>query len=126
MVEAAQNVEATLSEDEYTLALPVQLRGLVIGVLRFQKSPQEGTWTRDQITHMETLAEELAQALESARLYRDTQRRAERERLVTSITTKIRSTDDPKVMLQTAVSELKEVLKADRGQMVIQPKTQED
>jgi GAF domain-containing protein/HAMP domain-containing protein len=126
MVEAAQKVEATLSADGCTLALPVQSRGYVIGVLKFQKSPQDGTWSSDQIAHMETLAEELAQALESARLYKDTQRRAERERLVTSITTKIRSTDDPKVMLQTAVSELKEVLKADRGQMVIQPKREED
>ncbi|OQX62254.1 MAG: hypothetical protein B5M51_06390, partial [Anaerolinea sp. 4484_236] len=58
-------------------------------------------------------------ALESARLYRETQQRAERERLVTDITTKIRSTTDPEQMLKTAVEELKLALNANQAHFVI-------
>jgi GAF domain-containing protein len=75
---------------------------------------------------MDTLIDQLEVALESARLYRETQQRAEREALVGQITTKIRSTTDPQTMLQTAVSELKQALQANRAQMIIQPISHND
>ena len=63
-------------------------------------------------------------ALEGARLYEDTQRRAARERLVSEITTKIRSTNDPQVMLETAVSELRQALHVNRVQVLMNPQKQ--
>jgi len=113
-------------ENLQNLAIPIKIRGNVIGVLDASKPGDAEGWSSEEINLLETIIEQLEVALESARLYSDTQRRAVRERLVTEITTKIRSTNDPKSMLQTAVGELREALKANRGQMVIQPKNLEE
>lgn len=108
------------------VAIPITIRGNVIGVLDACKPGESEGWTHEEVNLLESITEQLEVALESARLYSDTQRRAERERLVTEITTKIRSTNDPKVMLQTAVGELREALRANRGQMVIQRTKREE
>ena len=49
------------------------------------------------------VAERVALSAENARLFEETTRRAERERLVSDITVKIRSTNDPDTMIQTAL-----------------------
>jgi GAF domain-containing protein len=67
-----------------------------------------------------SVSDRLALALESARLFEETNRRAERERLVSDITGKIRSVNDPQVMIQTAMEELKIVLGASRVQIIPQ------
>ena len=125
MIDASQRAEI-VKIDQYTIAVPIILRDQVLGVIRLKKPEDANPWTQDEINLMDTLIDQLEVALESARLFRDTQQRAERERLVTDITTKIRATTDPQVMLQTAVSELRDALKAQRAQMVIQPIKQED
>jgi GAF domain-containing protein len=52
----------------------------------------------------------LGQALESARLYQDTQRRAARERLVGEVTARMRETLDMDAVLQTAVQQMRQAL----------------
>ena len=64
------------------------------------------------------VAERVALSAENARLFEETTRRAERERLVSDITVKIRSTNDPDAMLQTALDELKNALGATKVQLV--------
>jgi hypothetical protein len=56
--------------------------------------------------------------LDNARLFEETSSRASRERLVSDITTKIRSTTDPQEMVRTAVEELKRALGATRVEIV--------
>jgi GAF domain-containing protein len=51
-------------------------------------------------------------------LFEETSNRAERERAVADITNKIRSTNDPQAMVQTALQELQRVLGASRVQIV--------
>jgi GAF domain-containing protein len=63
--------------------------------------------------------------LESARLYEETRRRAERERLTGEITARIRASNDPQTILQTAAHELRKALQADRTQLVIQAAVEE-
>ncbi len=53
-------------------------------------------------------------ALESARLYGDTQRRAARERLVSQVSTQVRETLDIRTVLETAVNELYEQLSLEK------------
>jgi GAF domain-containing protein len=55
---------------------------------------------------LEGLAEQMGQALESARLYQDTQRRAARERMVSEITARMRETLDVDTVLRTAIREM--------------------
>jgi GAF domain-containing protein len=107
MLEAIQAGEVLESSTgEPTLALPLKVRDHVVGALRFSKGGHGGNWTADEIALIETLVEQLGVALESARLYQDTQRRAARERLVNEITARIRSSTTLEAVLNSAVREI--------------------
>jgi GAF domain-containing protein len=87
------------------VAVPIKVRDVVIGVLDAH-APQGRGWTSEQIAMLETLADQLGAALESARLYRDTQRRAAREQLAREITDKLRRAADIESLMQTTVREM--------------------
>jgi GAF domain-containing protein len=111
-----QTVHATDPGDPVPMAVPVQVRGNVIGVIDTFK-PSGSQWTPEEITLAETLAEQLGIALESARLYQDTRERAARERLVGEVTGRIRETLDMETMLRTATGEIRQALNL--GDLVI-------
>ena len=67
----------------------------------------------------QTLSERLGSAVESARLYEETRRRAEREQLTSEIIAKMRATNDPRTILQTAAFELRKALNVDRAQLLV-------
>jgi len=93
-------------ESSAMVAIPIKVRGQVIGVIDARKPEGEGEWTMEQIVLLETLTEQLGVALESARLYQDAQRRAARERLTREITDKMRRANDVEGIVQTVVDEL--------------------
>jgi GAF domain-containing protein len=101
------------------LALPIKIRDQIMGVVRLKKPEPEEPWTDEEIDLMENLVDQLSMALESARLYDDTQQRAERERLISDITSKVRASTNLDVILQTAVQQLAEALQAPRGSIVL-------
>jgi len=103
--------------------VPIELRGEVIGNLVVQ-SPAGATWNADQQDIIRAVAERVALSAENARLFEETTQRAERERLVTDITGKIRSHNDPQAMIETAINELRSALGASRVQII--PKKAED
>ena len=100
------------------VVVPIALRGEIIGKLAVQ-SPT-GMFSQEQIDIIEAVAERVALSAENARLFEETTRRAERERLVSDITGKIRSVTDPQSMIQTAMDELRKVLGASRVEVVPQ------
>jgi GAF domain-containing protein len=67
------------------------------------------------------VADQVGQALENSRLLEETQRRAEREHLVSEITTKLRASNDPQIILQTAMKELREALRVKRTHFIEPP-----
>jgi GAF domain-containing protein len=111
MEAALRRGETALGDgDGTTLAMPIKVRGQVIGVIDAHKSDGAGKWTAEEATLMETLTEQLGVALESARLYQDTQRRAARERLTSQVTARVRETLDMETVLKTAVQEVRQAL----------------
>lgn len=96
--------------EEHTLAVPLKVRGQVIGVLDAHKPKAEGGWTAEQIELLETLSDQLGTALDSARLYEDTQRRAIRERLTGEILTRVRRSLDLDAVMSTAAREIRSAL----------------
>jgi len=60
-----------------------------------------------------TLTDQLGVALESARLFEETLMRAERERLVGDISSRIRETLDIETVLMTAAKEMRNALDLD-------------
>jgi GAF domain-containing protein len=101
------NVDQNTSE----LAVPIRLRGDTIGLFKILINGQN-SWDEDQVDLVKSVSDRLALALENARLFEETSNRASRERTVTEITSKIRSTTDSQEMLQTAITELKQILNA--------------
>jgi len=119
MVQAAQ-VGDTVYTNNGIVAIPIKERDHILGVLRLRK-PDSESWTPEELALAETLAQQLYLALENARLFQETQRRAVRERLASEITAKIRLSNDPQVILETAVQELRQALKIQADQARIQP-----
>lgn len=107
---AAQKVYLEQGDETSTLAIPITLRGEVIGILDMQAPANRG-WRQDEIDIAQAVAERVAISAENARLFEQTTERAERERKVSEITSKIRATNDPNEMLQIALNELKQALK---------------
>ncbi len=101
------------------LSVPIKLRGETIGNL-IVRAPAGKYWRQDQIDLIRAVADRVALSAENARLFDETSRRAERERLVTEITSKIRSTNDPEEMIRTALEELKSALGATQIQVIPQ------
>jgi len=99
--------------------VPIQLRGETIGTLVVQ-SPSAAPLNQDQIDLIKAVAERVALSAENARLFEETTRRAERERLVSDITGKIRSVNDPQSMIQTAMDELRKALGASKVEVIPQ------
>jgi len=103
------------------VVVPISIRGEEIGELSIS-IPEAEKIKADQMDLIRAVADRVAVIAENARLFDETTRRAERERLVTDITTKIRTTNDPQTMIETAVNELREALKISRIEIVSKKK----
>jgi PAS domain S-box-containing protein len=102
-------------KERAALAAPITLRGQILGVIGVEEPAGNRQWTEDEVALVQSVSEQLAQALESARLFADTQRGAERERLIGEITAKIRASTDMKAILETTAAELGQVLGTSRA-----------
>ena len=91
-------------------SLPVQYRGQAFGTVVAHKPAGSGEWTPEEKALLGTLAEQLTIALDSARLYQDTQRRAARDRLTAEVTARMRETLDLDAVLRTAAEQMREAL----------------
>ncbi len=113
------------SPDNAVMAVPISVRGETIGVIHVQDQGENRLWSEDEIAVVNSIASQVAVALENARLFENTVRRAEREKKVLQITAKIRSTNDPEEMMRIAVSELQQALSATRTQIYIRQEDEE-
>jgi GAF domain-containing protein/HAMP domain-containing protein len=109
----------TAETEKAIMAVPISVRGETIGVIHVQEQGEGRMWSEDEIAVVSSVANQVAVALENARLFENTVRRAEREKKVLQITAKIRSTNDPEEMMQIAVAELQEALLATRAQIYV-------
>jgi len=97
-------------EKRSTVAIPVKLRGEVIGVLQVESNDTSKNWQDDEIRLVEAVAERAAFALENARLFQDARRRASKERLISEATARISGALNIENILQTTAQELERVL----------------
>ncbi|MFZ5857569.1 MAG: GAF domain-containing protein [Chloroflexota bacterium] len=105
------------------LAIPVKLRGQVIGVLHLTTQHKE-RWTDDDIDIAESVAEHLGLAIENARLFLTSANRAARERIVSDISSRISGNIHMKNILQVAAQELSQALNGSDVLIQIQPPKQ--
>ena len=119
LTELNQNKGMSNQIEANQVVVPIELRGESIGTLVVQ-SPSNAALNQDQINLIKAVAERVALSAENARLFEETTRRAERERLVSDITGKIRSVNDPQTMIQTAMEELRKALGASKVEVIPQ------
>ena len=119
-LETGQTHVSSGEDGAAVLAVPIRLRDQLIGVVNIRSGDSKRQWKKDEIAIAEATVERLAFALENARLFEETSGRAAREHAVADITSKIRQTNDPQVMIRTAIQELQRVLGVTRVEIVPQ------
>jgi len=92
------------SQQTTLLAIPLKVRGEVIGVLNMEFEVED--IPADTATLVNEISERLSLILENARLIESAQRRAEREQLTSQISNRIRQSLDMDLILRTAVQEI--------------------
>jgi GAF domain-containing protein len=90
------------------LAVPITLRGQVIGALNLRFEGEHVA--SEMVSLVQEVANRLALTLENVRLLEESQRRAARERMTREVTARMRETLDIDTVLQTAIREIGEAL----------------
>jgi GAF domain-containing protein len=109
--EAVRFDNPLLPKTRSEMALPLISRGQIVGALTVQ-SAEVAAFSEEDIAVLQTVTDQVANALENARLFKETQRLAQRERTVSQITGKLRSALNLETILQTTVEELGQALGA--------------
>ncbi len=106
-----------LEDNGYTAIVPIKMRGTILGGIKLHKSPKRGVWTKSQLELAETLSEEISVALESARLFDQSQRRVAREHIIGQTATRLRETLEIEGVLKIAAQELRNALKISEAEV---------
>lgn len=96
--------------EEASIVVPIKLRGQIIGNIKIKAPTKNRQWSSDEVALTETISERLSIALENSRLFEETSRRAERERIISDIATKIGTSVRTESILRTTASELSRLL----------------
>jgi GAF domain-containing protein len=88
------------------LGVPLLVGNKSIGTMTVQSYDTPDLYSEHDKDLMTTIAGQVAIAMENARLFKDAQARARREKILREITARIRATNDPEMIAKTAVREL--------------------
>lgn len=107
-----ENKKGTFHGVAHHIATPLKLRNQIIGILGLQDNDPNRQWTSEEIALIEAVSEQMSLALENARLFEETGRRAGRERIIADVTQQVWSADEIEAVMRTAVAQLAEKLQA--------------
>jgi GAF domain-containing protein/HAMP domain-containing protein len=108
----SSHLPETLSE----LAIPLTVGRRVLGALDIQDHNYDA-FDPDDIAVLQILSDQLAVAVQNARLFQETLERARREQTVLELSSEIRQHEDVEGMLRTAVEEMRTALGASRSRI---------
>jgi len=99
-------VPLTGEGDGRQLAVPIRLWGQTIGTVLLKRTEEQPPWSPEERQLAEEMGEQIALALENARLIAETEGRAARERLLSEMTSRLTRSLDMDALLEVAVREL--------------------
>ncbi len=91
--------------DNATLTVPIKVRNETIGVLHI-RVPSKNIWKQDEIAIAQAVADRVAVSAENARLFQESQLRAEKERTIGQISEKLSASVNLENVFRTALQEL--------------------
>lgn len=103
-------VGATTENQTVPFAVPIILRGQILGAVEWELPSVD--FSTDKVLLAQELVNRLAITLDNARLFQESRRAINRERLVNEIATKLTAQTDIDDILQTAVREVGQALRA--------------
>ncbi|HHH83317.1 MAG TPA: GAF domain-containing protein, partial [Chloroflexi bacterium] len=110
-----------LPDMQTELAIPLRVGERIIGALDVQHD-SPGAFSADDIAVLQILADQLAVAIQNARLFEETLQRARREQLVLQLTGEVRKREDVEGMLKAAVREMRKAMGAKRSRIRLYPR----
>jgi PAS domain S-box-containing protein len=111
--ERVRFVNPYLPDTRSEMALPLIVGNTVLGALDVQ-STQANAFSEADISVLQTMTDQIAVAIQNARLYLQVNRRAQLEQLINHLTAKIRRSIDAEGIVATTLSELNEILPSRR------------
>ncbi len=102
-----------LPETRSEIAVPIAIGKDVLGVMDVQHNVKEGLGAQDTEL-LQSLANQVAVALQNARSYTQIQHQAERETIINTISQRIQTAGSPELVLQIAARELASALGTQR------------
>ncbi|MDH5506744.1 MAG: GAF domain-containing protein, partial [Anaerolineae bacterium] len=103
------------SDTQSWLGVPLTIGDRILGTLAAQSDTTPRLYTARHLDLLTAVASQAAIALENARLFHQVQSRAEQERLVRTITDRVRRGGDTKAILRITMEELNQALKTKKS-----------
>ncbi len=115
LAELERGGEASEEDAERRLVAQIPLRDQILAAVELVRAPHEPPWSAEERALVEAVTTQAGLALENARLLEETQSRAARERLIGSITSRMRAEVEIQSLLERALGELGRALDARRA-----------
>jgi len=112
-----------LSATRAELAVPIEVKGRVVGVLDVQ-SDRPNAFTQSDVLLMTSLASQAGVALENARLFAETEAEARRRALISEVLQVAATTMDPEDLLRRAASAISRQLEMPTFVMAWEPESE--
>lgn len=100
-------------QQQNIVAVPLRLRGQVIGAMEFELD-ENGQFSQEDLELIEEIGERFGLAAENTRLVEESQRVAQREALINEISSRMQASNNVEATLTEAARSLRETLQAHR------------
>ena len=119
--EVVKEKDLRVDDDGTKVAIPIMVRGESVGTIRLKKESNAPSWEEKDLDLVNRMTEELSRAMDSARLFDEAKKQADRERVVGEISDKMRETMNVESVIRLAADELYKLLELEQVTIHLNP-----
>ena len=119
--EVVKEKDLRVDDDGTKVAIPIMVRGESVGTIRLKKESNAPSWEEKDLDLVKRMTEELSRAMDSARLFDEAKKQADRERVVGEISDKMRETMNVESVIRLAADELYKLLELEQVTIHLNP-----